>query len=192
MLPFILKKIDRELLKQLDSKPNVSNEDQGYLSRLADIDARIKALNLSLKTARVESIPIITTAINDLHNERNKVSQGVSQVSQRERLQAAVERWEMLVEPLTIGIKTDNRGEDDPALDGLDIQDEIDRLFNITLARPSSVRNLLHSLDCKVECWFNPIPGSRSHVLDRGRLTCTIDGQITNNNNPGKLTVSLN
>lgn len=187
MLPFLLKKIDKELLKQLDCKPSEKgNGHDDNRKRLEDIDRRISALQATLKTASIESIPTVSKAIDDLHQDRNKVSQSIVHVCQHDRIQAAYDRWEALMQPFLIGIKTGKEGEGNNAVKHLGIQDEIDRLFNTTWAKPSSIRNLLHSLDCRVECWFNEL-GKHCYDLDRGRLQCTIDGQLqTNNLNPSR------
>lgn len=175
MLSFIFKRIDRELLAKLDTTP--PSGDDGYddaIGYLCEINDRIESLQASLKHAAIPSIPSITQTINALLEERNAISSSINKITEYDRVSLAYDRWQELIQPLCVGIKTGDQGDDNEAVRHLDIQDEVDRLFNTTYARPSAIRNLLHTLECRVECHFTK--GEKGYTLDRGRLSATIEG----------------
>lgn len=64
------------------------------------------------------------------------------------------------------------------------LADEFVRLFGTIHAKPSGVRQVLQSLDARVECWFVEKPPQKRSTglrkewaLDHGRLTATISGE---------------
>jgi hypothetical protein len=66
----------------------------------------------------------------------------------------------------------------------------VDRYFNLTLARPSALRELFHRLATRVECWFRETGGNssrKSYELDKARLKAEIDGKpVTSIGSPGR------
>jgi len=181
MLPFLLKRIDNELLKQLQDKPDlpIMPKPKNNKSKIDDIDARIDALQLALKTAAIATIPALAKIIDELNEQRQALAVDGGEVAYHDRVQAAWDRWEALTEPLLVGIKTDTVGEDNPAVKHLGIQDEVDRLFNYTLARPSAIRQMLHDLEARVDLSFTRIGNGKrgKFAVDYGNLTVSIEGK---------------
>jgi hypothetical protein len=78
----------------------------------------------------------------------------------------------------------DNLGEDNPAIQKLGLQDEVDRLFNFTTAKPETIRQLLHNLSVKVTLFFAPktmgnraVKGRQWFVVDKGQVRLSIRGK---------------
>ena len=187
MLPIILGSIDKELLKRMnEDKPDLP-DDCDYRSKLEGIDARIEALTQSLNTCSIETIPGITSQIDALQRQRADIAAYIGQASQHDRIIAAWERWEALVEPFLIPVKVGNVGKDNPAVKHLGIQDEIDRLFNFRLVKPTAIRQLLHGIGCQVK-----VEWDEAGTFIGGNISATIDGAFrTNKLNSSSLSLSF-
>ena len=67
MLPFIVQRIDRELVKQLQSKPNVTTNNNHHQGKLQEIDTRIATLQRAMKTAAIDTLPSLVTTVDQLN-----------------------------------------------------------------------------------------------------------------------------
>jgi hypothetical protein len=125
--------------------------------------------------------------MNKLGEEKERLQSSLHDGNYYHRLAVATDHWEEMVKPFLVCLKTGSVGEGNEAVEKLGIQEEVDRLFNFTEARPSRVRELLQSLETKVTCFFQVKPntdkrskGLRHHYdLDHGRVSITLNGIAT-------------
>ena len=188
VLPWLVHRIDKEVLRRLQEKPEVSPSPDTTIIRqqIETIDAKIGNITIQLTDAAttVETCHTLTTAIAALGTEKERLQSRLHDDNYQHRLEVATDRWVELVKPYLVSLKTGNLGEDNPAVRHLDLQDEVDRLFNFTDAKPSKVRELLQGMETKVVCHFTDKPptnprrkGERRHYqLDHGGVTITMNG----------------
>jgi len=195
ILPFLVQRIDKELLKRLQDKPEVLPLPQQEQTRqqLKTIEDKMRIISAQLANpiTTVEACRSLSESIAKLGEEKERLQSQLRDDDSHYRLQLAIDDWEEHVKPYLIALKTGNEGEGNEAVKTLGLQDECDRLFNFTDAKPSRLRGLLHSLGVKVTLFFTDKPrsklskGQRQHYqLERGSVTITVQGITTALKNP--------
>jgi hypothetical protein len=192
ILPYLLHAIDREVLRKLNDTPTIPDgaEQDDIRRAVEEINAKIEAIKGKIKTASVDAVVALSDAIGTLTDQRADLLARRRETHHLERVRAAVEHWEAMVEPYLIPIRTGDHGAGNPVVAKLGIQEDVDRYFNLTLARPSALRELFHRLATRVECWFRKTGGNgsrKSYELDKARLKAEIDGMpVTSIGSPGR------
>jgi len=178
ILPFILAKLDRELIRQLEDKPQEIPVDQdGIEAELDRLRRKIAAIKTKMATASLDATIQLSDTLTTLVDQEASLRKQVVRIDPRKRQLDLAERWEAIVEPMLIPIPTGDIGKDDATVDQLGIRSEVDRLFNTTMVRPSVLRTTLQELEVSVRLHFKERPkttrskGKRTHwEVDWGRI----------------------
>lgn len=182
MLAFLLAQIDRAILKKLEEKPTVpvDTEVAELQERIAEIDQKIAILKKKIASASVDTVVVLADMVTSLSEARTDLLSKKRANDPTIDAQRALDAWEALIEPICVGVRTDDVGVGDPVVEKLGLQDEADRLFNVSLIRPSVLRAFLHSMNTQVRLWFtsNGKEGRRTHwKIDHGRIEAVIDSR---------------
>ena len=167
LLPYLLSTIDRSIIKQLADAPTIPTDaEQATIDReIANIDSKLTGIKAKINRASVDATLALADTITDLTDRRTQLQQQRRATSHVDRVQAAYDRWEALVQPYLIPITTDTAP---PLAHQLGIEGEYNRLFNTIHAKPSAVRAMLQSLDTRGKCGSpNNPPGSDLRACGR-------------------------
>ena len=187
ILPWLLAKIDMEVWRQLEAKPELPeacDDHSGVADDIVRLDRKIAVLKGKINAADdpdvIDSMAeLLATAIK----QRKELEAQATKIDRVEQLLFAQDRWEGFITPMLVPVKTGSVGAGEEALmDELGIeQGEVDRLLNYTLVRPSSVRETLRSYNTEVKLWFKEAPQGRQATghrkqweVDMGRLDAKI------------------
>lgn len=191
VFPWLISRIDKELLRRIEEHPTVETIDAPKVKeQIATIDAKISTIQQQLgePTTTVETCKNLASVMKSLGEEKECLQAKLRGDDYRELLELAFDRWEAIIKPQLVGIKTGNVGEGNEAVETLGIGEEVDRLFNYSYFKPSKVRELFHSLETQVVCFFKQLPPPKRprstgkygrYAVDHGRVTISLNGVIT-------------
>jgi hypothetical protein len=81
---------------------------------------------------------------------------------------------------MLVAVKTSNLVSDNPAVAQLGIGDEVDRLFNYSLVKPSVIRDQLKAMKAEIRLWFRESSNkAKKWAIDHGVINAVIDGTKT-------------
>jgi DNA invertase Pin-like site-specific DNA recombinase len=196
ILPYIVSRLDKGIRMKLAEPDEVGqvnrvgrlNQDD-HEAKLAELDAKIAAIKAKIKTASVDAAIALSESLTHLVDERADLAKQRTRIDSGELQRQLAERWFDVVDPTwietdprTIPVQVDDLGRDNPAVGQLGIGEEVDRLFNVRMLRPSTIRRTLDHLGVEVRLWWQDVTKQRTTGkkrtwrVDYGKIEATIGG----------------